>query len=74
SKSLYSLLALRLRSMGYVVVVPNFTLYPQGKVEDMLSDLKRVLVWTKEHIQNYHGDPKDIYMMGHSSGAHLSAL
>ncbi|CAG8672405.1 4291_t:CDS:2, partial [Paraglomus occultum] len=74
SKLLYSLLALRLRSMGYVVVVPNFTLYPQGKVEDMLSDLKRVLVWTKEYIQNYHGDPKNIYMMGHSSGAHLSAL
>ena len=29
NKSLYSLLALRLWSMGYVVVVPNFTLYPQ---------------------------------------------
>ncbi|CAG8654867.1 8198_t:CDS:2, partial [Scutellospora calospora] len=42
-KAWYSLLALRLRQMGYVVVVPNFTLYPKAKVDVMLSDIKRSL-------------------------------
>ncbi|CAG8793177.1 27151_t:CDS:2, partial [Racocetra persica] len=39
----YSLLALRLRQMGYVVVVPNYTLYPKAKIDVMLSDIKRTL-------------------------------
>ncbi|CAI2176099.1 1039_t:CDS:2 [Funneliformis geosporum] len=52
-KILYTLLALRLRSLGYVVVVPNYTLYPNGKIDMMISD---------------------IYIMGHSAGAHLAAL
>ncbi|CAG8818295.1 32146_t:CDS:10, partial [Gigaspora margarita] len=70
----YSLLALRLRQMGYVVVVPNVTLYPKAKVDVMLSDIKRTLVWTKRFISKFGGDPNKIYIMGHSSGAHLASL
>ncbi|CAG8474344.1 14526_t:CDS:2, partial [Cetraspora pellucida] len=70
----YSLLALRLRQMGYVVVVPNYTLYPKAKVDVMLSDIKRTLVWTKRFINKFGGDPNKIYIMGHSAGAHLASL
>ncbi|CAG8559407.1 2191_t:CDS:10 [Dentiscutata erythropus] len=59
----YSLLALRLRQMGYVVVVPNFSLYPKAKIDVMLSDIKRSLVWTKRFISKFGGDPNKIYIM-----------
>nr|CAG8620225.1 238_t:CDS:2 [Entrophospora candida] len=72
SKSLYILLALRLRQMGYIVVVPDYSAYPE--VELMISDIKRAIVWTKRYINKFGGDPSKIHIMGHSSGAHLGAL
>ncbi|CAH1762560.1 19523_t:CDS:2 [Entrophospora sp. SA101] len=72
SKSLYILLALRLRQMGYIVVVPDYSAYPE--VELMISDIKRAMVWTKRYINKFGGDPSKIHIMGHSSGAHLGAL
>ncbi|CAJ0889077.1 5624_t:CDS:2 [Entrophospora sp. SA101] len=74
SKSLYILLALRLRQMGYIVVVPDYSAYPEVKVELMISDIKRAMVWTKRYINKFGGDPSKIHIMGHSSGAHLGAL
>jgi len=73
-KMLYGLLALRLRHLGYVVVVPNYTLYPNGKIDLMISDIKRSLVWTKRYINKFGGDPNKIHLMGHSAGAHLASL
>ena len=32
------------------------------------------VAWTGKHIGEYKGDPKRIYLMGHSAGAHLVAL
>lgn len=74
SKRMYLQAGLRLRRMGYVVVIPSYTLWPQGVVEDMVTDIKRVLVWTRDNIHTFKGDPEQIYLMGHSAGAHLAAL
>ncbi|CAG8547936.1 1848_t:CDS:10 [Acaulospora morrowiae] len=74
NKLTYTLLALRLTQLGYVVVVPNYTLYPKTKIEGMLSDIKRALCWTKQNISDFGGDPNNIYGMGHSAGAHMLAL
>ncbi|CAB4426831.1 unnamed protein product [Rhizophagus irregularis] len=73
-KIMYSLLALRLRHLGYVVVVPNYTLYPNAKIDLIISDIKRSLVWTKRYINKFGGDPNKIHLMGHSAGAHLASL
>ncbi|CAG8575060.1 9842_t:CDS:2, partial [Racocetra persica] len=70
-----------LQSQGYIVVVPDITLYP--KVYDLLRE--RLLKWfpTFNNAFNGHivilstqfrGDPSQIYLMGHSAGALLSAL
>ncbi|KAI9328958.1 Alpha/Beta hydrolase protein [Obelidium mucronatum] len=74
SKDIYAPLAQSLLSAGYVVVVPNYVLYPKGKVEDMLDDIADALVWTHNHVSQYGGDPSNIHIMGHSAGAHLAAL
>ncbi|KAI8616773.1 Alpha/Beta hydrolase protein [Chytriomyces sp. MP71] len=74
SKALYGPLAFNLLRSGHITVVPDYTLYPQGLVEDALDDVTNALAWTRQHIATYGGDPDQIHIMGHSAGAHLVAM
>ncbi|KAG5461121.1 MAG: Alpha/Beta hydrolase protein, partial [Olpidium bornovanus] len=74
SKGMFSPMARTLSDDGYVTVIPNYTLYPQGKIRDMVADVRACITWTHQNIRTYHGDPDKIYIMGHGSGAHLAAL
>ncbi|KAG9293113.1 hypothetical protein G9A89_016475 [Geosiphon pyriformis] len=74
NKSTCMPVAHNLQSQGYVVVVPNITLYPQGKIAEMVSDVQQTINWTHSNIRQFRGDPSQIYLMGHSAGALLSAL
>ncbi|CAH1759054.1 8882_t:CDS:10 [Entrophospora sp. SA101] len=53
-----------LQNQGYVV----------GKISEMVSDVQNCIYWTHSHIRQYKGDPSQIYLMGHSAGALISAL
>ncbi|KAI9209752.1 Alpha/Beta hydrolase protein [Polychytrium aggregatum] len=70
-KAIYGPLAYTLQSQGYCVVVPNYTLFPKGKVGDMVADVYRAIQWTHDHIESFGGNPQQIFLMGHSAGAHL---
>ncbi|KAI8597843.1 Alpha/Beta hydrolase protein [Dissophora ornata] len=74
SKLIYTLVGARLRSMGYVVVVPDYSIYPEGKVKDMEQDVKLAIQWAHRNCNDFGGDPQQIHLMGHSAGAHLCAL
>jgi prenylcysteine alpha-carboxyl methylesterase len=73
SKWLYTLVGARLRSMGYLVVMPDYSIYPQGSIADMEQDVKVAIQWAFDHCQEFGGDPQRMYLMGHSAGAHLCA-
>ncbi|RHZ88596.1 hypothetical protein Glove_22g7 [Diversispora epigaea] len=66
--------AQNLQNQGYVVVVPDITLYPKGKIAEMVADVQQCIYWTNSRIIQYGGDPSQIYLMGHSAGVLLSAL
>ncbi|KAK4704964.1 hypothetical protein P7C70_g1249, partial [Phenoliferia sp. Uapishka_3] len=55
--------ALRLRKLGFCVVVPDMVQWPLGKSPEMVHDFRRVLEWTGERIQGYGGDPDKIFVM-----------
>ncbi|KAG0250500.1 hypothetical protein BG011_008288 [Mortierella polycephala] len=74
SKWMYTLMGARLRSMGYVVIVPDYSIYPDGKIKDMEQDVKMAIQWAHKNCENFGGDPNRLYIMGHSAGAHLCAL
>ncbi|OUM67392.1 hypothetical protein PIROE2DRAFT_5138 [Piromyces sp. E2] len=59
---------------GYVAVIPNYVLFPNGTVEDMVEDIYKAIQWTYKNISKYGGNPKKIYVCAHSSGAHITAL
>lgn len=63
-----------LASRGWVCVAINYRLSPKVAFPDHLIDVKRALVWIRENIADYGGDPGFVAATGGSAGGHLSAL
>ncbi|KAK3845956.1 MAG: Alpha/Beta hydrolase protein [Linnemannia gamsii] len=74
SRWTYTLIGARLRSMGYVVFLPDYSIHPQGFIAEMEQDVKMAVQWTHNNCRSYGGDPQQLFFMGHSAGAHLCAL
>jgi acetyl esterase/lipase len=64
----------QLAEMGWVCVAANYRLSPHATFPEHLIDLKRALVWVKQHIAEYGGNPGFIAVTGGSAGGHLCAL
>ncbi len=63
-----------LASRGYVVVIPDYRLYPEVKYPDFIDDSAQAVAWTAREIASFGGDPKRLYVMGHSAGAYNAAM
>jgi acetyl esterase/lipase len=59
---------------GYVFVSINYRLIPEATIQQMAEDVAKAIRWTCDHAKDYNGDPKSIFVMGHSAGAQLAAL
>ena len=73
-KSMYYFVAHAFVSRGYTVVIPDYVKYPEGRFPQFIEDGAKTLVWVKENISRYNGNPQQIYLAGHSAGAHTGAL
>lgn len=70
----YAFVGHALAARGFVVVIPDYRLYPQVRYPDFLDDSARAVAWTERKIAAYGGDPKRIFLMGHSAGAYNAAM
>ena len=59
---------------GFVFVSTNYRLLPSVEMGTIIRDVAKSLGWVHQHIAEYGGDPKRIFVMGHSAGAQLAAL
>ena len=59
---------------GWVCVSNAYRLCPKATFPEHIIDCKQALVWIKEHISEYGGDPDFIIVTGGSAGGHLSSL
>ena len=74
SKETFAVGGQRLTPYDLVVVIPDYTLYPQARYGQMANEVAAAVAWTLEHIAEYGGDPGRIVLSGHSAGGHLAAL
>jgi acetyl esterase/lipase len=74
SKKDYRFVAQALTSRGFVVVVPDYRVYPQVTFPVFVQDGAEAVRWVRDNIAIYGGDTKRIDLMGHSAGAHIAAL
>lgn len=70
----YAFFANRLAKAGIGVVIPSYRKSPPKGYTDQVDDLAAATAWTVRHIAENGGDPKRIYLAGHSTGAHLASL
>lgn len=72
----YSFLAEATLSQGAHFIVPDFinVLQTDGDLMPMAEQVARSIAWAYENAKSFGGDPDQIYLSGHSSGAHLAAV
>jgi len=74
SRTDYAFVGRALAARGVVVVVPDYRLYPQVNYPDFLVDAAQAVAWTEREIGRYGGDPRRVFVMGHSAGAYNAAM
>lgn len=63
-----------LKKHGYIVVAPNYRLTPKAKAVNTIEDAAAAVAWVFENIARYGGDPRCIFLTGHSAGGYLSTM
>lgn len=67
-------LMVEMAKQGWVCVAIDYRLSPHATFPDHIIDCKKALVWIKQHIAEYGGNPDFIVATGGSAGGHLSSL
>lgn len=70
----YRFVAQTLTRYGATVVVADYRLHPGVVFPAFMEDAAAAVAWTARNIGRYGGDPKKIYLLGHSAGAHIVTL
>ncbi len=63
-----------LTGLGFVFVSVNYRLLPAGRHPANAEDVAAAVAWANRRIAEHGGDPRRVFLMGHSSGAHLVSL
>jgi acetyl esterase/lipase len=69
-RGLYAFVGRSLAEEGFVVVVPDYRVYPQVRWPDFLQDSALAVRWARDNAGRFGGDPKRLFVMGHSAGAY----
>jgi acetyl esterase/lipase len=74
SKEIYRFVGRALAGRGYVVVVPDYRVYPEADYPGFLQDGARAVRWAKDNVARFGGNPDRLFVMGHSVGAYIAAM
>ena len=70
----YAFVGRALAARGMVAVIADYRLYPEVRYPDFLDDTAQAVAWTIREVARYGGDPKHVFVMGHSAGAYNAAM
>jgi len=59
---------------GVAVVTPDYRLSPRAKYPAYVDDAAAAFAWTVKHIAEHGGDPRKVFIGGHSAGGYLALL
>jgi arylformamidase len=62
------------RIYGITTVIISYPLAPAVSMDQILLSCRQAIHWVYKNIQDYNGDPNQIYIAGHSAGGHLAAM
>ena len=59
---------------GVAVVTPDYRLSPKVRYPAYVDDAAAAFAWTVKHIAAHGGDPRKVFIGGHSAGGYLALL
>ena len=65
---------LDIEDKGIAVVAVSYRLSPEGKLPEFFEDAAAATAWTLKHVADYGGDPKKVFVGGHSAGGYLALM
>lgn len=74
AKKNYEFVASSLTEAGYVVVIPDYRVFPDVVFPAFVEDGAQAVAWVLNNADDYNADPDRVFLMGHSAGAHIAAL
>ena len=73
-RATYKFVGEALASRGAVVVIPDYGLSPAFKYPVFVQDSALAVKWALDNAARLGADPKQVYVMGHSSGGYNAAM
>ena len=73
-KNDYLFVAETLAQYGIATVIPDFRQYPEFGLQTILQDSSNATFWLMQNAEKYGINKSKIFLMGHSSGAHIAAM
>ena len=73
-KTIYKFFGKGFAKKGIVTVIINYRLGPNATYDSLTTNSAMALKWVRQNISRYKGDTNNIFVSGHSAGAHLAAL
>ena len=74
SRSDYRFVGEALAASGAIAVVADYRLSPQVRWQQILQDCALATKWAIDHVAVLGGDPRRVYLMGHSAGGYNAAM
>lgn len=70
----YRFVGQALASRGFIAVLPDYRLYPPTTFPGFVEDAAQAVAWAQAHAADYGGDASNLFLAGHSAGAHIAAM
>jgi len=70
----YRFVGRRLAQNGILAVVADYRTWPRAGFPDFMGDAAHAVAWTRAHAAAQGGDPRRLFLAGHSAGAQIAAL
>jgi acetyl esterase/lipase len=70
----YQFVAEALAARGVLTLVADYRLYPEVRYPDFLTDSAQALAYGLGRVTGLGGDPKRVFVMGHSAGGYNAAM
>lgn len=70
----YRFMGEALAERGILAVVADYRLYPEVRYPEFLKDSALAVAWSLDNAARLGGDPKRVFLMGHSAGGYNAAM
>ena len=74
SREQYRFVGEAMARRGIMAAIADYRLHPTVQFPAFVEDGAAAVTWVQRHAAAYGGDPKAVFVMGHSAGAHTGAL